>query len=197
MILSRMFFRKKIQKGFSTPEVILSIFLVSVGMVAVMAVMTSSLRYSYQSQDVIIATALAQEGLELVRNIRDNDFAAGGIGFPTSGPTRSFDPDEPNCRTDWNEIRVFCRDGWSPVTIRYDLQLSTGLYNHDGPGGGQGEYSRYLYVDYDDTTGQEKAVVRSFVVWGDGDVPPEDGATSSCTTVNSCVFLETTLTSWK
>lgn len=197
MIFSRMFFRKKLQNGFSTPEVILSIFLVSVGMVAIMAVMTNILRYSYQNQDVIIATALAQEGLELVRNIRDNDFAAGGTGFPTSGPSNSFDTNQPNCRTDWNEIRVFCRNGWSPSTIRYDLQLGTGLYNHDGLGGGQGEYSRYLYIKYDDTVGQEKALVRSFVTWGSGAAPPDDGTTGACTMVNSCVFLETTLTSWK
>ncbi len=191
-----LFFREKLQKGFSTPEVILSIFLVSVGMVAIMAVMTSTLRYSCQNQDVIIATALAQEGLELVRNIRDNDFADGGIGFPAN----SFDPNEPYCRTDWNDTRIRCRSqgqGWGANTVRYDLQLATGLYNHGGLGQGQGEYSRYLYIEYDDTTGQEKALVRSFVTWGSGAVPPADGNTSACTTVNSCVFLETTLTSWK
>lgn len=196
MLLSRMFFREKLQNGFSTPEVILSIFLVSVGMVAIIAVMTSSLRYSYQNQDVIIATALAQEGLELVRNIRDNDFADGGTGFPGS----SFDRRDRYCRTDWDDTQVRCRrNDWNNLATptRYDLQLATGLYNHGGAGQGQGEYSRYLYIEYDDTAGQEKALVRSFVTWGSGRVPPDDGNSSQCTTVNSCVFLETTLTSWK
>ncbi len=196
MILSHMFFQKKLQKGFSTPEVVLSIFIVSVGMMAIMALMTSSLRYSYQSQDVIIATALAQEGLELVRNIRDNDFADGGTGFPAS----MFDRRDRYCRTDWDDTQVWCRRAdWNNVTTptRYDLQLATGLYDHGGVGQGQGEYSRYLYIEYDDTAGQENALVRSFVVWGGGLVPPDDGNSSQCTTANSCVFLETTLTSWK
>ena len=119
-----MFFVGKKMPGFSIPEVALSVFVLSVGIMSIIALMSSSLRYSLQTNDVIIATDLAQEGIELVRNVRDNDFASGGIGF--SSPL--FRAGRPYCRIDWDESTRGCRNAtWSPNSVRYDLQYTNGM----------------------------------------------------------------------
>ena len=174
------------------PEVILSVFILSIGLVTIVSVMTGSLRHSLGTRDAIIAAELAQEGIELARNVRDNDFADGGNGFPGT----SFQTNQPYCRIDWNDTRLRCRDSaWSPGSVRYDLQYSGGLYAH-AVGGGVAKFARYIYVNYDDTVGQENAIVRTFVTWT-GFTPPDDGSPTGCTIASACVFTETFLTAWK
>ena len=68
-------------KGFSLMEALLATFLLSVGIVAVLSLMASSLRSSMVARDQEIATLLAQEGVELVRNVRDNNWADGNDSF--------------------------------------------------------------------------------------------------------------------
>lgn len=185
-----MLFQKSL-RAFSTPEVLLSIFLVSIGLVTIMAVMSQSLRYSYKNQDVIIATDLAQEGIELIRNVRDNNFATGGTGFAAFSSNR-------HCRIDWNDssASLDCQ-GSQGTASRYYLQYagSPATYAHFGTG--EGRYSRYIYIDYTNNAQGERALVRSFVFWGNGTLPPTNGNASGCTNATSCVFSETFLTAWK
>lgn len=175
--------------GFSTPEVLLSMFIVSIGLITIMTVITSSLRFSYQNQDIIIATDLAQEGIELVRNVRDNDFATGGTGFTYFSANK-------HCRVDWNDssASLDCDSSQGAVS-HYNLAYTNGLYSHGGVAAGR--YSRYIYIDYANDAQGERALIRSFVFWGDGVLPPANGASSNCTSANSCVFSETFFTAWK
>lgn len=188
------FKNKYILKGFSTPEVLLSVFVVSIGLITIMTVMSQSLRYSYKNQDTIIATDLAQEGIELVRNVRDNDFASGGDGF--NDPT-VFSNANKHCRIDWNDASTSldCQ-GSQGSTSRYYLQYSGNPSTYAHSGVEEQRYSRYIFIDYD-ASGGEHALVRSFVFWGDAPFPPANGNSSTCTTANSCVFSETFLTAWK
>lgn len=175
-------------RGFSTPEVLLSVFVVSIGLVTIIAVMSGSLRYSFVNRDTVIATDLAQEGVELVRNVRDNDFASGGAGFTAFSNNK-------HCRIDWNDSvnSLDCQAGQG-VASRYYLQYAGGMYAHFGTG--QERYTRYVYVDYS-AAGGEHALVRSFVVWGGGALPPSTGNPASCTLANSCVYSEAFFTAWK
>ncbi len=180
---------RKTAAGFSTPEVLLSIFVVAIGMVTIMTVMSSALRYSYSNQDIIIGTDLAQEGIELVRNVRDNNFASGGTGFALFSNQR-------HCRIDWDDASTAldCQAAQGLVS-RYNLNYTNGLYSH-AAGLAAGRYNRYIFIDYS-SGGGEQALVRSFVFWGNGSLPPNNGNPSSCTTANSCVFSETFFTAWK
>lgn len=180
---------RKTAAGFSTPEVLLSIFVVAIGMVTIMTVMSSALRYSYSNQDIIIGTDLAQEGIELVRNVRDNDFASGNTGF-------SLFSNQRHCRIDWDDASTAldCQAAQGLVS-RYNLNYTSGLYSH-AAGSSAGRYSRYIFIDYS-SGGGERALVRSFVFWGNGTLPPTNGNPSNCTTANSCVFSETFFTAWK
>lgn len=62
-------------RGFSLLEVVISMFVLSIGFLASINLATSSIRNSFFQRDEIIASELAQEGLELVYNIRDTNIA--------------------------------------------------------------------------------------------------------------------------
>jgi hypothetical protein len=164
-------------------------FVLSTGLVAIIAVMSGSLRYSFSNRDTIIATDLAQEGIELVRNVRDNDFAAGNNGFS------AFSQANKHCRIDWNDpdTSLDCLPNQGSLS-RYTLEYTGGMYqNTANP---TGRFSRYIFIDYD-TNGGEHALVRSFVVWGTGTLPPASGSSSTCAGSDVCVFTEAFLTNWK
>ena len=67
--------RNKFDKhGFMMIEAVFATFIVGVILVTFLAVMGSSYRTEFAKRDLIVATNLAQEGIELVRNIRDNNW---------------------------------------------------------------------------------------------------------------------------
>jgi len=187
-------------RGFSLGEVILAGFVLTVGLLAISALMAKSLKYSFESRDAIIAVLLAQEGAELTRNVRDNDFAIGNDGFNSSD---GFVPSDKHCRISYDEApyKMDCVSGNGNIPKnnlnRYYLEYTSGLYKHTGS---SGRFSRYIYVDYDDA--KKEATIKSFVYWGakvSSDVPSdiESGVTVSCTVANKCVYTEVFLTSWK
>src|SRR3989338_5479549 len=65
------------KKGFSIIEVIISVFVIAVGLVSIIGLIAGSLRESINSRNQTIAANLVQEGVELVRNVRDNNWASG------------------------------------------------------------------------------------------------------------------------
>lgn len=184
---------KKALKGFSIPEVLLSMFVLSIGLVTIVAVMAGSLRYSYDTRDLIIATGLAQEGVELVRNVRDADFAAGNQGFTRFSDSNRY------CRINWNSSQnsnIDCFANPDPAN-RYYLQYRNGVYGHVNAT--KERYSRFIYIDYDPGVGLNNgtAVVRSFVFWGTADIRPATGDPATCNASPTCVYTEIFLTSWK
>lgn len=184
--MSRYFLRKGFLKGFSIGETVLSAFVLTTGLLAVSSLVASSMRLSFDSRDTIIATELSQEGVELVRNVRDNDFAIGGTGFA------SFSNSNKHCRIDYNDsvTSLDCHSSQGGVS-RYTLQHSGGFYRHNNTG--QEKFLRYIFVDYNGTT---QAVVRSFVYWG-AYTPPSTGSSTNCNSANKCVFTEVDLMNWK
>lgn len=71
------------QKGFSFAETLLSAFVLSVGLITIVLLITRSTAHSIELRDATIASQLSQEGLELARNVRDTNLAAGGcvVGY--------------------------------------------------------------------------------------------------------------------
>lgn len=63
--------------GFTLIEVIGATSVMLLGFIAVETVVQQSLRTVRRSVDGLVAVHLAEEGLELVRSIRDNNRAAG------------------------------------------------------------------------------------------------------------------------
>ncbi len=61
------------QKGFSLLEVIIAIFIAAVGLVGILSLANMSLKESSLSKDRLIASGLAQEGIEIIRDIRKSN----------------------------------------------------------------------------------------------------------------------------
>lgn len=182
---------KKALRGFSLMEALLATFVLTVGLLSVIALITSSLRYSMDTRDAIIATELAQEGIELIRNVRDNDLAAGGSGFS------SLKHSDKHCHFDYDDAAAALGANCFPAVSNstYYLQYSGGLYAHSGAGSSR--FSRDIFLRYASAP-EESLLVRSFV-YRDPILftPPNNGDSTDCTVANKCVFTEATLTAWK
>lgn len=112
----------KSEKGFTLLEVIASIFIITIGVMGILSLITMSISGALISKSQLIAANLAQEGIEVVRNIRDSNWIE-----------QRRDPD------------VFWNQGLSPgdYRVEYDsesllalsgnpaLKLSNGRYQYD------------------------------------------------------------------
>ena len=70
--------------AFSLLETVVVLFIVAVGLVAIMNLTVDSLKAQTQNRDTLIAYQLAQEGIELVRNVRDTNFLANSTTTPVA-----------------------------------------------------------------------------------------------------------------
>jgi Tfp pilus assembly protein PilV len=190
------FLRTK-KKGFSMGEVILSSFVLTIGLVSIAMLTATSYRQSLESRDMIIATGLAQEGVELVRNVRDNNLAAGGTGFV------GFSNSNKHCRVDYNDAFAYpnattvnpllnCTAASGAVS-RYTLQYDGRYYIHADTGAER--FSRHIYVNYN--TADNTVLVRSFAYVTAAYTPPANGLADGCTAASKCAYTEVVLTDWK
>jgi hypothetical protein len=199
--------KHKKKKAFSFGEVLLSAFVLAVGLTATTALIAKSLSYSYQNRDVVIASTLAQEGVELVRNVRDQNFATEKDGGDGGDGFKYFSKPDKHCHVDVDDgMSLNCSPSQGrPNTRGYYLRTPA------NPAGGDrfihtttpNRFLRYIYIDYDDSGGNMSAKVISYVVW-DWDNPsnmpssihPSGQFTTNCTLANKCVYAEVYLTQW-
>jgi hypothetical protein len=187
--------RKKLN-GFSLGEVLLSISVLTVGVLPVMAAMTKGFQSSLGSRDVIVASGLAQEGAELVKNVKDNNVLAGYASLsewlPSSGSTWNdchIDAGDP-VLSPGNEIS--CGSGAS--AFRLSMQPSNYL-GHGGTGEAT-KFNRRILLDYGGS-GNERVTCVSAVYWGQGYTPSSIADTrANCKVNNKCVYAESVLTPW-
>ncbi|MFO7807340.1 MAG: prepilin-type N-terminal cleavage/methylation domain-containing protein [Candidatus Moraniibacteriota bacterium] len=66
------------EAGFTLIEIILVMFMVSVVFVAIYSLFSKNIKEYRESNMEVVASNLAQEGVEIVRNARDNNWLAGG-----------------------------------------------------------------------------------------------------------------------
>lgn len=179
-------FLQKGKKGFSFGETLLAVFVLSVGLLSVVKLFQVSISQSLFLRDATIASTLAQEGVELVRNVRDNDFVAGGNGFA------SFSSANKHCYIAVNSLSLNCFSSQGGTT-QYTLRYQSGRYESTT---GAGNFQRYIYIDYSGGSNPQ-ATVKSFVTWDGVALPPSTGSTSNCNLSSKCVYTETILTNWK
>lgn len=91
----------KKRRGFTILEVIIAIFLITVGLISVYSAATYFTSNSKLSKGKLIASQLAQEGAEVVRNIRDQNWMEQrgwlyNLGDGTYIPVFYTDADDPN-----------------------------------------------------------------------------------------------------
>lgn len=153
--------KHKFKKGFSIGEVLVSVFIIVVGIVAVVGLIANSIKHSADSRNQLIAGQLAQEGVELVRNIKDNNLAAGGGEFDNLPASSTAD-----CRVDMNSANIAGSTGCG-VVVSKDLNYSAGnFYVHSA--GSATRFKRKINLTYDtgSSASANNLTVESIVTWG-------------------------------
>ena len=125
---------RETKKAFTLIETLMSLFILSVALVGAFAVIMSNNKSASFIKNSFIASGLAQEGMEVVRNIRDSDWHA-GAGFGTG-----LDPANGvvYC-VQWNTAQIS-----GPCSDTKLLKDGNGMYSHDS--GSPTIFSRSVFV---------------------------------------------------
>ncbi len=150
-----MFKKTHNQSGFSIVEIMVVFVVINIGLMGIMSLVTQNIQVSSLNRYELIASHLAQEGIELVKNIRDENWINGIIWTGDSVSNNILQ--SPAYAIDKDNIYP------SPDTIDHvDAGLKidvNGFYNHSS--GSQTAFSRLITViDYDD-----HIEVESMVQW--------------------------------
>jgi prepilin-type N-terminal cleavage/methylation domain-containing protein len=79
------------KKGFTILEITVVIFIITIGMLGILSLVNQSIQVEYINKNMIVASQLAQEGLELARNKRDVNWLAGENWKNSSTTFSNFD----------------------------------------------------------------------------------------------------------
>jgi prepilin-type N-terminal cleavage/methylation domain-containing protein len=69
------------QKGFTLIEILISIFIITIGVVGVFSTIVKYSQMTQEEKDHFEASYLAQEGIEIVKNIRDTNWIEGAASW--------------------------------------------------------------------------------------------------------------------
>lgn len=177
------------KKGFSLIEVLATLLILSIGIASVSFLMTSNIRNSKNSKNQIIASMLAQESIELVRNLRDNgmlnDNASGHYDYHSSATSAN------NLKIDMT-LLFFNTNGDGRLYLNAD-----NFYTHNVASAGT-KFFRVLSMDvtgfYDssDPSASTRVITAtSFVTWNNEGFVGEiaNPSTTNCTFGNQCLYV--------
>jgi len=163
-------------KGFTLIEVIIAIFLVTIGITATLLLITKTLGAMSLSFSQLKAAYLAQEGVEVVRNIRDTNWIQ-DLKWHNSlsiGNCKPVGDQQGQCPINY----IINYDSTEPITETYDevdYQLyllnvgGTDFYKHDLTGMGTPTiFKRHIEISYLEDPLWSKITfmqVKSIVTW--------------------------------
>ncbi len=128
--------RHDIEKGFSLIEVIVAVGIVSFAFVGIMAIFASNIRVEIANRDRITASYLAQEGVEVIRQIRDNSWREGkayDADIPT-GENQTLSLNDPdNLTRGWevsasgalNKQKIYLTDAGTYIQTKNESYVAT------------------------------------------------------------------------
>lgn len=185
------------KKGFSIGEVMIAMFILVTGIIGAVFLSAKSTAQIGDSRNAIIAASLAQEGVELVRNIRDNSVTqetcgtgeserctafeayagtASNQGNSYGWPTWDLGRNGVGCIVDYtmeNETGMVCSNISDLQSLYLDPQ--SGFYRHGT--GDTTPFKRIIFIKYYDintstalsgiTDAELAAKVTSVVTWSD------------------------------
>jgi type II secretory pathway pseudopilin PulG len=122
----------KMNKGFTLMEAIVAIFVITTGLVGVLSLVSQTIASSTFSKDKLIAAYLAQEGIEIIRNIRDTNWL-NGVAWNT-GLTAT-----PNTNVNYNSSNV----SDMPDGLSFDGSYYVHSASPNTP------FSRHIEITYD------------------------------------------------
>lgn len=162
--------KKSFAKGFSLVEVMVSMAILTLGISAVMILMTNNIRSAGEARDEVIAVGLANEGLEIVRNFKENNktFKTGSKseGDYTVDVNSTFATFNPNVS---GSKKLYTNSS------NFFVQASTG--------GLDTKFYRKISL----LNGSGLITVTSYVSWNSA------GSFSPCTVANKCIYVTSTM----
>jgi Tfp pilus assembly protein PilV len=185
-------FHVSCHKAFSFIESMLAVFLVSVGLLVALQLLTLGLKNSLNARDQFIASLLAQEGIEIVRNIRDNAWVDNNpdttsfSNFPATSPGST-------CLVSYDSNIFNCSGAFTtPLYSQNNYYTNTG--------GSVTKFRRMVLISLPSDT----SMVTSMVLWGNktfSDITCSDYNTcitnlSKCNSANQCSYTQITLNKW-
>ncbi|HNW20067.1 MAG TPA: prepilin-type N-terminal cleavage/methylation domain-containing protein [bacterium] len=149
---------KTTKPAFSLIELLVSMAMVGVGLVGVASLAAQNIRVQYVNRNSLISAQLAQEGLELARNRRDNNWKS------TSPATSLDDIYDPGFIIDYTPDSY--RSGYSDIAETDPLRINgDGFYSYSGET--ITPFRRFLTSECqtDETIQAEYCLIRCFVSW--------------------------------
>ena len=147
--------KRGLKRSFTLIEALIAIFLVNVGVVGAFTLVSQIIAFTQITSSRLIALYLGQEGIEIVRNIRDSNFlkihrGIAGINWDTglTGCTAG-------CEADYNDPSL--------VSASRYLKINGGFFNYDS--GQYTVFKRRIIVTSDTDRGTAILRVSVEVSW--------------------------------
>jgi len=188
------------EKGFTIIEIVVSIFILTVALVGIFTALSIVVIATSDSVDRLTATYLAQEGMEIVRNIRDTNWLkiknepGGGHSWIDNLGVNGANVCASGCEADYTDVSLH------PTTGNY-LNLMDGFYVYETTNPSETKFQRKIKIapvpDKDDISSYIIKVVVE-VSWNKKATLIEPAITAgagSCPGAN-CVKVEETLYNW-
>lgn len=172
----------KTKRGFSLVEVLFSLLILSIGIGAVMSLMTISIKTSNTAKNQVIASELAQEGIELVKNLKDN--AATSTTFTTEVANGE------NYRIDYLSTFANFKSSGIADNKRLNLDPTSKVYLHAASGTPTKFFRKisvFIMAPIAPDT-KKTAVVTSFVSWNGVNIPADCNIANKCVSVVSMLL---------
>jgi type II secretory pathway pseudopilin PulG len=134
------FTKIKKARGFSILEIVIVIYIITMALIGVMSLTMQNIKAQTIDKNNLIASELAQEGIEIVRSARDNNGVSGGNkqlyinsdGFYThisSSKTSPFSRSIAISLNSANSIKVSSIVEWKESGTAKNYSVDTLLYN--------------------------------------------------------------------
>jgi hypothetical protein len=195
--------KRQSYQAFTISEVMLSGFLLTMGILSVVGLFVVAQRSARETRSITIATALAQEGIEIARNIRDNNIAYRVANWGTCSTSTAGACDPFNGFPNNGQRTVSYNSSAFTVPGNTFLSYNGSGFQHHGAGTFTG-FFRIIKIDH--TGPADTARVQSFVHWQSAAYPDYvnptphisgAAATTWCIPSNRCVYTELLLTGWR
>lgn len=186
-------------KGFSLVEVLISLLIFLLGISAFSVLMTSNISNSQSAKDQTLAMSLAQEGIEIIRNIRDNNDSSDPFDRLVSDGSQEIN----NCRISYKDFATWsvagCSNEFNNNSNYYSLYRSNNFYGSRDGGGTLTKYTRRISIAMQDGSGSLTSSkndafrlrVRATITW---DGLYHDVDAGDCNVANSCIYVDSFLT---
>jgi Tfp pilus assembly protein PilV len=157
--------------GFTLVETLVAISIFSVSILGILSVLASSITNTTYAKDKIIGGYLAQEGIEYMRNIRDNDvlYSANGsswIAFTTTSSLASCTSGNKCGFSATNPTQTTSFFKCTNDSIGCKLYLYNGVYNDSSANGTNSGFTRKVWMTV--IPGGNEVQIFSEVDWNQG-----------------------------